>query len=834
MPNSTWDVSGGEDTLGWQPELPPEAGYPLFIEMAQFNSDGRKEEWRESARWVKFEEDIEEAMRWSKPYVPSIQLSALYELRRILEGAEVQLQFNCNSEERACRLLVDTWASNGVIQESERAKVLQTLLRPHVHLYETATSIIPTLFRKKKPPLERKSSSSATEFLRRNSISSVVYRQPTKEDKEKNVQFLRKIPANAECANIMVGQIQLLTGLKQPVAAFLKLKDATILGNLTEVPLPTRFVFVLLAPHGTNIMEIGRAVGTLLTDPGFKELAYKAETKERILQGIDLFLNTTSILPPATWDASIRLEPPSVAAGGGHGASSHGGDEEDNGLTRTGRIFGGFFQDIKRKVPWYWSDFKDALSLQVLATWMFLYFACLTPQITFGGLMGLATHNAMGTMETMVAGCVCGIGFALFAGQPLTILGSTGPVLVFEKILVHFSESNGLNYLEFRLWVGLWIALILMILVATDASALVSYITRFTEDNFATLIACIFMVEALKNVMLIRHVKHGPPITRGLNDSALEFMNNSPNGVSSNAMRDFDDGQNQTAWNFDYDVYQDTTPNINLLEALQTETSQSIFLMSLLLFIGTFFVSYMLKEFRMSPFFPTWFRYIVSDFAVILAIAAMTFVDFKSGIPTPKLTVPEKFAPTSSERGWFIPPFGKNPFWSLFAASIPALLATILIFMDQQITAVIVNRKDHKLKKGCGYHLDLFVLAILITVGSLFGLPWFVAATVESLTNVSSLKMESESAAPGEKPIFLGVREQRVSNLLVFITVGLSVLLTPVLRHVPMPVLYGVFLYMGFSALMRMELFQRILLMFMPLKYQPDHGKYKSVANDDV
>jgi hypothetical protein len=33
-----------------------------------------------------------------------------------------------------------------------------------------------------------------------------------------------------------------------------------------------------------------------------------------------------------------------------------------------------------------------------------------------------------------------------------------------------------------------------------------------------------------------------------------------------------------------------------------------------------------------------------------------------------------------------------------FAALLPALLATILIFMDQQITAVIVNRKENKLK----------------------------------------------------------------------------------------------------------------------------------------
>jgi len=230
-----------------------------------------------------------------------------------------------------------------------------------------------------------------------------------------------------------------------------------------------------------------------------------------------------------------------------------------------------------------------------------------------------------------------------------------------------------------------------------------------------------------------------------------------------------------------------------------------------------------------SPFFPTWFRYIVSDFSVILAIISMTFVDFKMAVPTPKLTVPAKFAPTSSSRGWMISPFGHNPLWSVIAASVPALLATILIFMDQQITAVIVNRKDHKLKKGCGYHLDLFVLACLIALGSVFGLPWFVAATVESLTNVGSLKMESESAAPGEKPTFLGVREQRVSNLLVFTTVGFSVLLTPVLRFVPMPVLYGVFLYMGFSALMRMELFQRILLFFMPSKHQPDHRFLRTV-----
>ena len=82
-------------------------------------------------------------------------------------------------------------------------------------------------------------------------------------------------------------------------------------------------------------------------------------------------------------------------------------------------------------------------------------------------------------------------------------------------------------------------------------------------------------------------------------------------------------------------------------------------------------------------------------------------------------------------------------------AAFPALFYTILLVMDQQITAVIVNRKDNKLRviyfrnekyfsinfqKGCGYHLDLLVVAFLILICSFLGLPFYVAATVLSVT----------------------------------------------------------------------------------------------------
>lgn len=57
------------------------------------------------------------------------------------------------------------------------------------------------------------------------------------------------------------------------------------------------------------------------------------------------------------------------------------------------RLFGGLVLDVKRKAPWFWSDFRDGLSLQCLASFLFLYCACMSPVITFGGLLGEATHG---------------------------------------------------------------------------------------------------------------------------------------------------------------------------------------------------------------------------------------------------------------------------------------------------------------------------------------------------------------------------------------------------------------------------------------------------------
>jgi len=80
-----------------------------------------------------------------------------------------------------------------------------------------------------------------------------------------NQHFLKKIPAGAEASNILVGDVDCLTS---PLYAFIRLQKATLFGDITEVPVPTRFMFILLGPPGDHEKnhEIGRSIATLMSD----------------------------------------------------------------------------------------------------------------------------------------------------------------------------------------------------------------------------------------------------------------------------------------------------------------------------------------------------------------------------------------------------------------------------------------------------------------------------------------------------------------------------------------------------------------------------------------
>ncbi|KAK6325277.1 sodium-driven chloride bicarbonate exchanger isoform X2 [Coregonus clupeaformis] len=824
--------------------------HALFTELDEIClREGEDAEWKETARWLKFEEDVEDGgERWSKPYVATLSLHSLFELRSCILNGTVLLDMRANSLEEIADMVLDQHEVSGAVGEDVRRRIREALLKQHHHQNQKKLA--------NRIPIVRSFADigkkhSEPHSMDKNGQTVSPQSQPaTTEGKEHvsrenshvdfskiDLHFMKKIPPGAEASNVLVGELEFL---EQPVVAFVRLCPAVLLSGLAEVPITTRFLFILLGPlgKGPQYHEIGRSIATLMTDEVFHDVAYKAKDRNDLVAGIDEFLDQVTVLPPGEWDPSIRIEPPKNVPsqekrkvppllngdlGEAEEPGGHGGPE----LQRTGRFFGGFFMDIKRKAPHYLSDYTDAVSLQCLASFLFLYCACMSPVITFGGLLGEATEGRISAIESLFGASMTGIAYSLFAGQPLTILGSTGPVLVFEKILFKFCKDYDLSYLSLRACIGLWTAFLCLLLVATDASSLVCYITRFTEEAFASLICIIFIYEALEKLI---HLGEHYPINMNNNLQKLTQYSCAcvePKDPSNSTLRYWED-RNITASEVNW-----TSLEVKECFVFRGEFDGSacgphgpyipdVLFWSVVLFFSTVFMSAFLKEFKTSRYFPTKVRAQISDFAVFITILTMVLVDYALGIPSPKLQVPNKFKPTRDDRGWIVNPIGRNPWWTTIIAVLPALLCTILIFMDQQITAVIINRKEHKLKKGCGYHLDLFVVGVMLGVCSVMGLPWFVAATVLSISHVNSLKLESECSAPGEQPKFLGIREQRFTGLMIFLLMGCSVFMTSVLKFIPMPVLYGVFLYMGASSLRGIQFFDRLKLFGMPAKHQPD------------
>ncbi|XP_041637675.1 sodium-driven chloride bicarbonate exchanger-like isoform X2 [Cheilinus undulatus] len=826
--------------------------HALFTELDEIClREGEDAEWKETARWLKFEEDVEDGgERWSKPYVATLSLHSLFELRSCIMNGIVMLDMRANSLEEIADMVLDQHDVSGAIGQDARKRIREALLKQHHHQnHKKLANRIPIvrsfadIGKKQSEPhsMDKNGQTVSPQSQPANNEGKQdVSRENSAVDFSKiDLHFMKKIPPGAEASNVLVGELEFL---ERPVVAFVRLSPAVLLNGLAEVPITTRFLFILLGPlgKGPQYHEIGRSIATLMTDEVFHDVAYKAKDRNDLVAGIDEFLDQVTVLPPGEWDPSIRIEPPKNVPSQEkrkvppvpNGVTDLGESEEHGGhggpeLQRTGRIFGGLVLDVKRKAPHYLSDYTDAISLQCLASFLFLYCACMSPVITFGGLLGEATEGRVSAIESLFGASMTGIAYSLFAGQPLTILGSTGPVLVFEKILFKFCKEYGLSYLSLRACIGLWTAFFCLLLVATDASSLVCYITRFTEEAFAALICIIFIYEALEKLI---HLGVHYPINKNNNLQKLTMYSCScvePRNPSNETLRYWEE-RNITASQVNW-----TMLEVKECEMFHGEFEGSacgphgpyipdVLFWCVVLFFSTVFMSAFLKEFKTSRYFPTKVRAIISDFAVFITILTMVLVDYALGIPSPKLQVPSKFKPTRDDRGWIINPVGPNPWWTTIITFIPALLCTILIFMDQQITAVIINRKEHKLKKGCGYHLDLFVVGVMLGVCSVMGLPWFVAATVLSISHVNSLKLESECSAPGEQPKFLGIREQRFTGLMIFTLMGCSVFMTSVLKFIPMPVLYGVFLYMGASSLRGIQFFDRLKLFCMPAKHQPD------------
>uniref|UniRef100_A0AAZ3PM45 Anion exchange protein n=1 Tax=Oncorhynchus tshawytscha TaxID=74940 RepID=A0AAZ3PM45_ONCTS len=760
--------------------------HEVFVELNELVMDKNQElQWRETARWIKFEEDVEEETdRWGKPHVASLSFRSLLELRKTISHGAVLLDLNQHTLPGIAHQVVEQMIISDQIKVEDRANVLRALLLKHRYLFLSCcmkSFIYPATYGIHSVYIHHwyfytnsvqafSLSSAVTRATRKNTALSRRTSLPP-------LKLLEKIPENAEATVVLVGTVAFL---EQPSMAFVRLQEAVLLESVLEVPVPVRFLFLLMGPPIANIdyHQIGRSISTLMSDKHFHEAAYMADERQDLLNAINSFLDCSIVLPPSEVGGEELLR--SVARF--QREMLHKREEQqgkklkapfkpgDDPLRRSGHLFGGLISDAARRYPKYASDFRDALNPQCMAAIIFIYFAALSPAVTFGGLLGKEEGQLLNGNEK--TGGLIG---------PLLVVGFSGPLLVFEEAFYSFCNANHIEYLTGRVWIGFWLVLIVVIIVAFEGSFLVRFVTRFTQEIFSFLISLIFIYETFSKLGKVRF-RGGAPFNTGLELIGL--------------------------------------PNTALL--------------TLVLMSGTFFIAFYLRKFKNSSFFPGKLRRMIGDFGVPIAILIMVLVDYSiKDTYTQKLSVPTGFSVTSPEkRQWLIPPLGSDgqfPVWMMATSILPALLVFILIFMETQITTLIVSKKERMLLKGSGFHLDLLIIVAIGGVSALFGLPWLAAATVRSVTHANALTVMSKAVAPGDKPRIHEVKEQRVTGFLVALFVGLSIVIGDLLRQIPIAVLFGIFLYMGVMSLNGIQLTERMLLLLMPPKYHPDHTYVRKV-----
>jgi hypothetical protein len=357
------------------------------------------------------------------------------------------------------------------------------------------------------------------------------------------------------------------------------------------------------------------------------------------------------------------------------------------------------------------------------------------------------------------------------------------------------SESIGVPFLTFNAWVSAWLLLYTFLCGFFDLTRYILLATRFTDEIFALLIVSIFVLDAI-----------GSPFKEvGL----LHYLD--PNHKSHEDYED-DEDYSYLATGF----------------------------LSVILGLGTCSLIFFFRSFKYSAFFCNdGIRTSIHDFALTTSVIVWTLVDqlIFEDVETEGLNVPSQFEPSFAccdtscttsfpddcpdqlaavgTRPWFVDFTDLNgKTWLPFVAAGPAILAFMLFYFDNGITWHLINHKSHKLQHGEAYNYDIVLNGIFNFINGMLGLPWLVATTVPCIIHLHALAEKDEHGN------FIKVQETRLTMLFSHLLLGLSMLALDVLKLLPLPVLYGVFLFMGLSSLGNIQFWSRVMLFFQqPKKY---------------
>ncbi|KAL9945004.1 hypothetical protein D7B24_000365 [Verticillium nonalfalfae] len=429
-----------------------------------------------------------------------------------------------------------------------------------------------------------------------------------------------------------------------------------------------------------------------------------------------------------------------------------------HGKLRPFRLLTADFHNIRSR---YFSDWTVFNQL-VLASTVYVFFTNLLPGITFAGDLYVLTGESWGTIEVVFSTGLCGIIFALFSGQPLTILGVTGPFTVLAENIYKLCEENfGVPFLPVMAWSLIhagWMHYLLAIFNAHDWT--MQYVTDFSADIFSLLNSVIYFHKAVRELQRTKKI-----------------------------------------------------------------VSIAAFLYAIIGCAGTCLLAILLSTANSwQPLFHRYIRMGLAEYAAAISIIffiGMPYVGDLATLDHNRLMVQKNLRPSSPERTQFFVEFWKVPVEWVFISIIPGFIITVLFYFDHEISSIICTAKRYGVQKPGGYAWDIALLGTTTILCGILGIPPANGLLPQAPLHSESLMhsviedpgalTDPEPGEPPPKPV-TRVYEQRYSHLIQ--AVGILIFVTPPFQHVlgltPTSVLAGLFLFMGYQSLSVNPILSRI------------------------
>lgn len=421
----------------------------------------------------------------------------------------------------------------------------------------------------------------------------------------------------------------------------------------------------------------------------------------------------------------------------------------------------GVYNDLRSRLPYYKSDFTDAWNYRVIPSTTFIFFTNLLPAIAFAQDMFDKTQNRYGLNEVLMSSAMAGVAFGLFSGQPLCMVGVTGPISIFSYTVYELMEPRGTPYFPFMCWIYLWSMVMHFVISFGNLISYLKIISLFSCDVFGFFINVVYL------------------------QKGIQILNNQFRNVS------IESGY----------------------------CSVMISLLMVIFGVGSFIFGSSLHYFK------GWIRKIFTDYGVPASIIFFTgFIHFGGSLQDTeleRLPITQSFQPTfhGEERahGWFI------HFWpphiavaDIFLAIPFAILLTFLFYFDHNVSSLMCQLKEFPLEKPSSFHWDFTLLGITTGIAGIMGLPAPNGLIPQAPLHTQSLVIHNLQT--GE---VLSVVEQRVTNtaqgILTFVMMSRPFLV--VLGLIPQALLAGLFFVMGITGLHGNIITNRIRYIFMDSEY---------------